>query len=88
VSLFTFFLPKRTSAPVARERLQIVLAHERILNGRSGDLVRVLQDEILAVIAKHMKIDREMVQIHMDHNESLSTLEIDIQLPAPAPAAH
>lgn len=88
MSLFTFFFPKSSSAPVARERLQIVLAHERVLNGRSGDLVRVLQEEILAVIAKHMKIDREMVQIHMDHNESLSTLEIDIQLPAPAAAAH
>ncbi len=87
MKLFEFFFPKRASAPVARERLQIVLAHERALNGRSGDLVRELQEEILAVIAKHMKIDRQMVQIQAKQNESLSTLEIDIQLPAPAGAA-
>jgi cell division topological specificity factor len=82
------FLNRRGSAPVARERLQIVLAHERALNGGSGDLVRVLQEEILAVVARHLKIDREMVQIKLDRGTSISTLEIDIQMPAEAAAAH
>ncbi|CAH2604216.1 Cell division topological specificity factor [Rhodovastum atsumiense] len=81
MNLFNF-LGKRGSAPVARERLQIVLAHERALNGSSGDLVRLLQEEILAVVAKHIKIEREMVQIKLDRGDSISTLEIDIHMPA------
>ena len=83
-----FFLARRGSAPIARERLQIVLAHERALSGRSGDLVRVLQEEILAVVGRHLKIEREMVRIKLDRGESISTLEIDIQMPPEGAAAH
>ena len=82
------FLSRRGSAPVARERLQIVLAHERALNGSSGDLIRVLQEEILAVVARHVKIERDMVQIKLDRGDSISTLEIDIHMPAEISAAH
>ena len=49
------FLGRRGSAPVARERLQILLAHERTLTGKS-DLIAVLQEEILAVIARHVAV--------------------------------
>ncbi|MDQ2804047.1 MAG: cell division topological specificity factor MinE, partial [Pseudomonadota bacterium] len=59
MSLFTF-LSRRSSAPVARERLQILLSHERAVAGQS-DLAAILQEEILAVIAKHMAIDRDKV---------------------------
>ncbi|RVU15045.1 cell division topological specificity factor MinE [Methylobacterium oryzihabitans] len=74
------FLTRRGSAPVARERLQILLAHERAAFGRS-DLVTVLRKEILAVIAKHMAIDGEKVKVTMDRGGDVSTLEIDIELP-------
>jgi cell division topological specificity factor len=40
---------RTASAPVARERLQIRLAHERGLRGRP-DLLGVLRAEILAVV--------------------------------------
>jgi cell division topological specificity factor len=85
MSLFTF-LTRRTSAPIARERLQILLAHERAVSGQS-DLVAILQEEILAVIAKHMSIDRDKVQVKLDRGNDVSTLEIDIEMPvAPARA--
>ena len=83
------FLSRRRTAPVARERLQILLSHERVLDGRS-DLAAVLQEEILAVIAKHMAIERDKVQVKLDRGTAVSTLEIDIEMPgmpAPAPAA-
>ena len=86
--LLDFLFSRRGSAPIARERLQIVLAHERALSGAHGDLVRLLQEEILAVVARHLKIDREMVQIKLDRGTSISTLEIDIQMPVEAAAAH
>jgi cell division topological specificity factor len=82
MSLFAF-LTKRSSAPVARERLQILLAHERAIGGPGqSNLVAVLQEEILAVIAKHMEIDRDKVQVKLDRGADVSTLEIDIEMPA------
>jgi len=85
VSLFAF-LNRRGSAPVARERLQILLAHERVAGGQT-QLVAVLQEEILAVIAKHMAIDREKVKVKLDRANDTATLEIDIEMPAPASRA-
>ncbi|TNC07450.1 cell division topological specificity factor MinE [Methylobacterium terricola] len=74
------FLSRRGTAPVARERLQILLAHERTAFGNS-DLVAVLREEILAVIAKHVAIDQDKVKITMERGNSVSTLEIDVELP-------
>ncbi len=80
MSMFNFF-NRRTSAPVARERLQILLAHERAFAGHE-DLAAILQEEILMVIAKHIAIDRDKVQVKLDRGQSMSTLEIDIEMPA------
>ena len=79
MSWFSLF-KTRASAPVARDRLQILLAHERVADGRS-DLVAVLQEEILAVIARHIAVDRDKVQIKLDRERGVSTLEIDIEVP-------
>ena len=79
MSLFGF-LARTRSAPVARERLQVLLAHERAIAGRS-DLAQVLQREILEVIARHMPIDRDKVVVKLDRGEQVSTLEIDIEMP-------
>ncbi len=79
MSLFSFFSRNR-SAPVARERLQVLLAHERAMSGRS-DLMAVLQQEILAVIARHMPIDHDKVIVKLDRGDQVSTLEIDIEMP-------
>jgi cell division topological specificity factor len=79
------FLNRRRSAPVARERLQILLSHERAVHGQR-DLVAILQEEILAVIAKHMAIDRDKVQVKLDRDKAVSTLEIDIEMPGLAHA--
>lgn len=79
MSLFRFF-NKQASAPKARERLQVLLAHERASH-EHADLVAVLREEILAVIAKHIQIDRDKVSVKMDRGEQMSTLEVDIELP-------
>ncbi len=80
MSLFSFF-NRRISAPVARERLQVLLAHERTIVGGESDLVAILREEILAVIAKHMAVPQDSVQIKMDRGASVSTLEVDIEIP-------
>lgn len=80
MNLFDLFR-KRSTAPVARERLQVLLAHERGVIGKS-DLIATLQEEILAVIAKHVKIDRDAVQIKLDRGDKVSMLEIDVEVPS------
>jgi cell division topological specificity factor len=77
---FLNFFTRNRSAPVARDRLQVLLAHERALSGRP-DLVAVLQQEILAVIAKHVPIDRDKVVVKLDRGAQVSTLAIDIEMP-------
>jgi cell division topological specificity factor len=74
------FLRRGGSAPAARERLQILLAHERNMRDQP-DLLGVLREEILAVIGKHIKLDPDKVQIKMDRGGTVSTLEVDIELP-------
>jgi cell division topological specificity factor len=69
------------SAPVARERLQILLAHERGLRGQP-DLLGVLRAEILAVVSRHIVLDPEKVIVKMDRGKHVSTLEVDIEVPS------
>ena len=79
------FLKVRQTAPQARERLQLIIAHERAEVGRS-QLVDILREEILAVIAKHVAIEPDKVQIKVERGEGVSTLGLDIELPLPSAA--
>ncbi len=81
MNLLGFFNRNKNSAPVARDRLQILLAHERSSKEGQSDLITQLREEILAVIAKHVTIDQDKVQIKLDRGASVSTLEIDIEVP-------
>ena len=71
---------RKRSAPVARERLQILLAHERTSTGRP-DLLNVLREEILAVVGRHVAVETDRVQVRMNRGPAVSTLEIDIEIP-------
>jgi cell division topological specificity factor len=80
MSLFTLFR-KRGSAPVARERLQVLLAYERAGRGGQGDLLAILREEIMAVITKHVTVDTDNVNVRMDRGPKISKLEIDVEIP-------
>jgi cell division topological specificity factor len=82
-SIFHLFR-RRPTANVARERLQILLAHERASAGQEG-LVAKLREEILAVIAKHVTVDRDKVQVKLEHEGETSILEIEVEMPAMPP---
>ena len=79
MSIFDYFRRKPT-ASVARDRLQILLAHERSSLGKS-DLIAKLQEEIIAVIRKHMEVDPDRVKLKLENGDHVSTLEIDIEVP-------
>jgi cell division topological specificity factor len=78
MSFFNLFRPRRT-APVARARLQILLSYERASRGQA-DLLGVLREEILAAIAKHVKVERDHVQVRVERGQAVSTLEIDVAI--------
>jgi cell division topological specificity factor len=59
----------------------VLLAHERAMTGGT-DLISLLQEEILAVIGKHVTLDRDKVQIKLDRGDPVSTLEIDVEVPS------
>jgi cell division topological specificity factor len=80
MNLLRLFSDRTASAPVARERLQILRAHERGLRGQP-DLLGILREEILAVVSRHVTLDPEKVVVRMDRGKNVSTLEVDIELP-------
>jgi cell division topological specificity factor len=77
--MLRFFRPRR-SAPIARERLKVLLEHEHAELGKP-DLVASLREEILAVIHKHVSVDPENVRVTADRTEKMSTLTVDIEIP-------
>ena len=74
------FARRRGSAPVARERLHILLEYERS-TAHQKDLILVLREEILAVVCRHVALDLDKVQVRVDRGAMVSTLEVDIEIP-------
>jgi cell division topological specificity factor len=82
MSIFDYFLSKKktSTASVAKERLQIVVAHER--NKRNApDYLPLLQQEILQVIRKYVDIDQDQIAVQIDNSNNCSVLELNITLP-------
>ena len=82
MGFLSFFIgEKKSTASVAKERLQLILAHER--NGRSAspDYLPQLQKELVAVISKYVSINPEEIKVHMERQDDLEVLEVKIELP-------
>jgi cell division topological specificity factor len=79
MNLFRLF-SKPQSAPAARERLQVLLAHERA-SAAGSDLVAKLRDEIVRVISRHMHIEQDKVSVKMERGDKVSTLAVDVEIP-------
>ncbi|QNM95792.1 cell division topological specificity factor MinE [Chitinimonas koreensis] len=74
---------KKKSASVARERLQIILAHERA--GRGGpDYLPALQQELIAVISKYVSVGQDDIKVSLDRQDDYDVLEVNIVLPEAA----
>ena len=71
---------KAPTASIAKERLQIIVAHERGQR-EEPDYLPALQKELVEVIRKYVKIDQEQVQVALENQGSCSILELNITLP-------
>ena len=82
MNLLDFFRgrQKQSSASVAKERLQIIVAHERGQRS-TPDYLPALQKELVEVIRKYVNIDSDQVQVALENQGSCSILELNITLP-------
>jgi len=82
-SFLSFLLgEKKKTASVAKERLQIILAHER--SGRHSvqpDYLPALQRDLVAVISRYVKIDPQDIKVSLERQDNLEVLEVKIELP-------
>ncbi|MEK4035302.1 cell division topological specificity factor MinE [Methylocystis sp. IM3] len=78
MNLFRIF-NRGASAPIARERLQILLAHERSSSSKP-DLLAVLHKEVLAAISKHVAVEPDKVEVKVHRKDEMSVLEIGIEI--------
>jgi cell division topological specificity factor len=73
-----FFARKEPTAGIAKERLQIVLAHERA--GRDApDFLPALQRELLAVVGKYVAVKEDLIRVNLARQSAASVLEINIE---------
>ena len=85
MALFGFLFPaRRGSAAIAKERLKIVLAHERASN-RAPDFLPILQKELLAVVGRYVEISEDMIRVTLGNSGDTSLLEINIEIEAGKP---
>lgn len=69
-----------TSASVAKERLQIVISHERSQRDAPDYLPR-LQKDIMTVLAKYVDVDEDQLKVHVESDGDLKVLEVNVTLP-------
>lgn len=77
--LHYFQRPEKT-AKFAKERLQIIIAHERGERGKP-DYLACLQQDIIDVIAKYVDIDKDQVKVELERKDGCSILELNVMLP-------
>ncbi len=81
MSFLSFLLGnKKSSASVAKDRLQLILINER-RDGTAPDYLPQLQKELIDVISKYVKINPEDIHVNLDRKDALEVLEVKIEMP-------
>ncbi len=71
----------KKSASVARERLQIIFAHERSLSGGGPDYLPALRNDLMEVVSKYIKVTKDDIKINIEREGDTEILELNIALP-------
>lgn len=81
-SFLSFLLGEnKTTASVAKERLQIILAHERSGGSHKPDYLPMLQRDLITVISKYININADDIKVNLERQDNLDVLEVKIELP-------
>ncbi len=82
MGLLSLFLgEKKSTASVAKERLQLIIAHERGARGLPPTYLADLQRELMAVVSKYVKVDLQDIKVQMERQDNLEVLQVKIELP-------
>lgn len=82
MSLLTLlFGQKPKTAAVAKERLQLIIAHERNGSSAAADFLPALQQELIEVISKYVKVNRDSIKVALEKQGNYEVLEVNIVLP-------
>src|SRR5690606_16113224 len=81
MSLLDYFRSSKSkTASVAKERLQILVAHERYYQDKPSYLPQ-LQEELMQVIRKYVQVDQDAISVKFEQDDNQETLELNIVLP-------
>ena len=89
MNLIDYFRNNRPkTASIAKERLQILVAHERRAERKQPAYLADLQRDLLEVVRKYVHVDSDAITVSMDQDENREVLELNIVLPDDLPAQH
>lgn len=83
-----FFGERKKTATIAKNRLAILIAHERAPNAGRTDYIPAMKDELLKVISKYVKVDLDAINIQFSRQDNYEVMEVNVVLPEdsePAP---
>jgi cell division topological specificity factor len=77
---------KAPSGQVAKDRLQLVLVHDR--SGLSPEIIEQMRDEIIAVVSKYVDVNLEEMDISLSQGKGQSKLIANIPIRRPRSGAN
>ena len=82
--LARLFGEKKKTAEIAKNRLSLLIAHERSGDAARADFLPELQRELIAVISKYVAVNPDDIKVHLDKQDNYEVLEVNIVLPEQA----
>ncbi|MDB5815107.1 MAG: cell division topological specificity factor MinE [Rhodocyclales bacterium] len=79
-----FGSPQPKSASLAKERLTLVIAHQRADEDSTPDFLPALQRELVAVISKYVKVNPDDIRVQLEKRDNYEVLEVNIVMPEPS----
>jgi cell division topological specificity factor len=82
--LARLFGEKKKTAEIAKNRLSLLIAHERSGTAAKADFLPALQRELIEVISKYVSVNPNDIKVHLDKQDNYEVLEVKIELPEQA----
>ena len=75
------FGERKKTAHIAKNRLAILIAHERSANSTRPDYISAMKDELLQVISKYVKVNLDDINIQFSNKDNCEVMEVNVTLP-------
>jgi len=79
--LARLFGEKKKTAEIAKNRLSLLIAHERASGTPTADFLPALQRELIEVISKYVSVDPDDIKVQLEKQDNMDVLEVNIVLP-------